>query len=102
MWMFPDKSDSDGSSAAGSGELPDDEVLNALTRYISENPKQAELVAEAPEEYLTGDPEELQNVADVLILYLNESDVSFAELADAAGNCQDQNPWPLGITPPIL
>ena len=85
-------SDSDGGSAAGSGELPDDEVLNALTQYISENPQQAELVAEALEEYLAGDPEELQNVADVLILYLNENDVSLAELADAAGNFQDQNP----------
>ncbi len=86
-------SDSDGGSVGGTGELPDDEVLNAVGQYLEENPQQAEAVANALEEYLTGDPEELQAVADVLINFINENDISLGlvETADAVETYLDEN-----------
>lgn len=84
-------SGSDGGSVSGSGELPDDEVINAIGQYLEENPQQAQVVADALEEYLSGDPDELQAVVDIVAQYLNESDVNLAEVADAAGDYLDDN-----------
>ena len=87
-------SDSDSGSTGGTGELPDDELLNAIGQYLEENPQQADAVANALEEYLAGDPEELQAVADVLIQLINENDISLGltETADAVETYLDGNP----------
>lgn len=86
-------SDSDDGSAGGTGELPDDQVLNAIGQYLEENPQQNEAVADALEEYLAGDPDELQAVADILIEFINENDISLGlvETADALGAYLDEN-----------
>ena len=78
-------SESDGGSKGGTGELSDDEVLNAVGQYLAENPQQAEAVANALEEYLASDPQELQAVADVLVEFINENDINLGlvETADA-------------------
>ena len=87
-------SDSDGGSTGGAGELPDDEVLNAVGQYLVENPQQADAVANALEDYLAGNPEELQAVADILIEYINDNDISLGltETADAVGTYLGENP----------